>query len=212
MTFVFSVSFFMYLLRIDQFIAKYTRESPCPYCRKRLHVSNWQRAGFGVPIGCSEEALIRHSFCCRDCRKRITPNSLRFMYYKRHATYAELILCALRPDYQDRVSQDKLEELLGIDHKKLKILRKWWRRRFGGSLFVKQESSFIFGLTSDNPPYAILTHFRNHWPNNPKKALARALIFLARYRTDRHWYLHQKRSGGGLGISKNISPFSMAYS
>ena len=85
MNFVFTISFFLYLLRIDQYIANKTGDALCPVCGGRLDIRNWYRKGFGVPPGCGGTSLIRHSFCCSCCRTTVTPNSLRFMYYKRNA-------------------------------------------------------------------------------------------------------------------------------
>lgn len=209
-SFMTSATFFLLLLRIDKYIANLTQKSRCSLCGGPLHVSNWYRAGFGLIFPCTKDALIRHSFCCASCRKRITPNSLRFMYYKRNTTFAEIIFCALQPQ-EGRKTQQKLMDLLGINRKALNRLRRWWRQKFGLSIFVKQESSFVSELnSSNNLVHAILTHFKAFWPDNLKKALIRALCFLARYRTDRLWYLHKERGGHSLNVPKNVSLFSMA--
>ena len=211
MNFVFTTSFFLYLHRIDQYIAKKTGEASCPICGSQLDIRNWYRKGFGVPPGCDGQALIRHSFCCSCCRTSITPNSLRFMYYKRNAICSELIICALIPgsDNDKKVAKE-LQLFLGIDRKTLNIFRKWWRERFGGCLFARQEAANICNLQGDDPLSTILRYFMTVCAENLKKALVNTLIFLARYRTDRHWYRYRQRGGGTIALARKISPFSMA--
>ncbi|MBF0442225.1 MAG: hypothetical protein HQK54_09990 [Oligoflexales bacterium] len=131
------------------------------------------------------------------------------MYYKRNAIHGEFIICALNPFKEDKKAQQKLLGLLDINRKTLKVFRKWWRKRFGQSVFAKMRSSLIPGLSSDNPANAIYAYFQRIIPDNPKKVLVRAICFLAGYRTDFHWCQHRLRNGGLLGLTANISPFSM---
>ena len=210
MNFVFTASFFLYLLRIDQYIANKTGQVSCPICGNQLDIRNWYRKGFGVPPGCDGQALIRHSFCCSCCRTSITPNSLRFMYYKRNAVCSELIVCALIPGADNaKDAMGDLQRFLGIDRRTLNKFRKWWRVKFGCSLFAKQEAATICNLQGSNPPNAIFSYFKAVC-DNLKKALVNALIFLARYRTDRHWYRYRQRGGSPIALARKISPFSMA--
>jgi len=132
------------------------------------------------------------------------------MYYKRNAICSEMLLCVLIPGADnDAKAIKEFQHFLGIDRKTLNKFRKWWREKFAGSMFAKQEAATICHLQGDNPPRTILSYFMTVCADNLKKALVNALIFLARYRTDRHWYRHRKRGGGSIALIRKISPFSM---
>ena len=76
---IFSNCFFNFLLEVDRSIAAEAQEKGC-YCGQKLDVANFMRSGRGLPAGPKKE-LLRFSFCCRGdtCRKRVTPDSVRFM-------------------------------------------------------------------------------------------------------------------------------------
>jgi hypothetical protein len=68
-----SVSFWSFLLSIDQDLAESTRRKACS-CGDRLHCANYPRAPRGGPEDLPDGYNHRFSFCCdRDgCRKRAT--------------------------------------------------------------------------------------------------------------------------------------------
>ena len=124
-----SPSFFFFLLKIDLTIAKSCQDAGCMHCGGSLCISNWQRVGFGLPRGTSEEVLVRHSFICSNCRRRTTPNSLRWMYYRWFSSPAQFLLPALR----GRLSKAKMKEmcvLLGTTPVRLRLRQRWWREEF----------------------------------------------------------------------------------
>lgn len=70
--------FFFILLEIDRAIAEKTREKGCPSCGGKLHVGNYPRKPRGLS-GTDGEVHRRLSFCCSQCGKRVTPESVRFL-------------------------------------------------------------------------------------------------------------------------------------
>ena len=200
--------FFELLLKIDIIIAKETCDGGCFFCEGLLHVSNWIRAGFGIPDGCSKDVLIRHSFTCNSCKKRCTPNSLRFMYYRWYTTGVELVVAALRPN-DDKEAQNKLRKDLGISEATMTIFLKWWQDTFCNSTFEKQTPLAIASNSTRLAPSAILKHFEDQY-TSLKKILESAVKFLSRYRTERLWALFKARTAQDRSPpSCSYSPFSM---
>ena len=136
---------------------------------------------------------------------------MRFIYYKRNAICSELITCALIPGADNaKEAMEDLQRFLGIDRRTLNKFRKWWRMKFGCSLLAKQEAATICNFQGSDPLNEIINYFMAVCADNLKKALVNALVFLARYRTDKHWYRYRRRGGSTIALARKISPFSMA--
>jgi hypothetical protein len=75
-----------YLKQIDYEIAEKVKEKGCRRCKGCLDWACFPRKPRGVE-SVSEEK--RASLCCRRCRKRVTPDSLRFLWKK---VYVALII------------------------------------------------------------------------------------------------------------------------
>jgi hypothetical protein len=73
--------FFGLLLRLDEDLATQARAAGCVVCGRRVHTGNFRRQARGVPRGLEAHYEWRFSFCCadRECRKRLTPRSMRFL-------------------------------------------------------------------------------------------------------------------------------------
>ncbi len=71
-------NFFHNLLSKDEDLAAKTKEAGCLNCAGVLNVSNFPRKPRGIPDDFTSFFLIRLSLCCRRCRKRVTPPSVRF--------------------------------------------------------------------------------------------------------------------------------------
>lgn len=75
------VNFFEILEACDRELARKVQEAPCPRCGGPMHVANFRRKERG-PAAAQNLPLsgIRLSYCCGgDCRKRVTPESVRFL-------------------------------------------------------------------------------------------------------------------------------------
>ena len=73
--------FLAFLLRIDQDIGERTRLAGCRICGGVLHGAAYPRKPRGGPAELDPKFDRRLSFCCakRDCRRRTTPPSVRFL-------------------------------------------------------------------------------------------------------------------------------------
>ena len=203
-----SPTFFEFLLEIDLVIAEKTRLGGCFFCGGILHVANWLRAGYGIPEGCRNEVLVRHSFTCGSCEKRCTPNSLRFMYYRWYSTSVELVVSAFNPE-GSKESQRKLMKAVNISEGTLTIFRKWWKEKFSGSIFEKRSPLAIASTPGRSASSLILKSFKK-FGTSAKAILESAASFLSSYRSDRLWAVFKTRiSGFGGAPVYAYSPFFM---
>ena len=119
------VRLYDHLLTIDRELALRARRAGCPRCHGRVHSATYPRKPRG---GAPELDPIHHqrlSFCCAQCRKRVTPPSVRFL--ARRVFYgAVVVLGCMKPLTPKRVKT--LTELLQVDRRTLRRWRRWWRR------------------------------------------------------------------------------------
>lgn len=116
------------LLAIDADLAATARSGGCSICEGVLHAASYPRKPRGVPAGVDEEFGRRHSFCCssRDCRKRLTPTSVRFLD-RRIYTSVAIVLAAVMVHGKSRGRMETLRAELGVDARTLERWRKWWQ-------------------------------------------------------------------------------------
>lgn len=78
------------LKQIDYEFTKRVKKKGCPHCKGVLDWANFPRK----PRGFDDlHEDIRFSLCCRDCRKRVTTDSVRFLWKKVYV----LLAVALEP-------------------------------------------------------------------------------------------------------------------
>ncbi len=72
-------AFFALLRRIDEDLMQSAQESGCRHCGQRLHRADYPRKPRGCPPQAHMDCSTRLSLCCVECRKRTTPDSVRFL-------------------------------------------------------------------------------------------------------------------------------------
>lgn len=116
------------LLLIDADLAAQAQSAGCSICQGVLHAASYPRKPRGVPAEVGAEFDRRHSFCCgsRDCRKRLTPTSVRFLD-RRIYTSVVIVLAAVMVSGMRRRRIRALSAELGVDARTLERWREWWR-------------------------------------------------------------------------------------
>jgi transposase-like protein len=81
-----------------------------------------------VPEGAEGDFDHRNSFCCsgRDCRKRLTPTSVRFLNSRVYLSIV-VVLAAVLAQGLSRGRVKTLCEELGVDRRTLARWRAWWQ-------------------------------------------------------------------------------------
>lgn len=162
-----------YLLAIDRDLAAGARRAGCRRCAGRLDSASYPRKPRGGPahaLGAHDHR--RLSFCCAQCRKRLTSPSVRFL--GRRVYYgAVVVLACLKALTAKRVIE--LRALLGVDRRTLRRWRRWWREQFVRlSWWRLAKARFSPALDQGRLPEALLERFAGA-PEPPLVALLRFL-------------------------------------
>jgi hypothetical protein len=85
----------------------------------------------GLPVGLGDEYRRRFSFCCavKECRKRKTPTSLRFLGPKVYGA-AIIVLVSVMRGGAKSVPMRRLQELVGVSRRTVTRWQRWWRETF----------------------------------------------------------------------------------
>lgn len=118
-----SAKFFQRLFDADRDLVESARRGGCPRCRGRLDRADYPRKARGVPVEAEELFAKRFSLCCRNegCRRRLTPESLRFFGRRVYAGAAFVMAC--------------VAHTLVIAGRTLRRWRHWWSRAFPATPF-----------------------------------------------------------------------------
>jgi len=122
-------SFWRHLQWLDEQIAEEARSGGCPHCQGVLHGARYPRKVFGVARGLLGAGYSRRlSFCCarEGCRRRTTPQSVRFLGRRMFPGAVVLLLCALTQELSRR-RRARLGARLGVSTRTLERWRRWWR-------------------------------------------------------------------------------------
>ncbi len=145
------VKFFQLLFSFDQDLAEKARLTNCQFCGSKLHQGHFQRKPRGGPQDLDEECSLRFSFCCYECRKRLTPASLRFLGRRVYFGGIMVLISAMLWGASSRRLK-KLHELCGADSRTLKRWRQWWAETFiQTDLWKTISPRLIFSLVRIGP-------------------------------------------------------------
>jgi len=119
------------LLRVDEDLAEAAREGGCPHDGARLHRGDFERKPRGALNPLGRKARMRFSFCCsnRECRRRVTPASVRFLGRRVYLGAVVVLLSTMRHGGTAQ-RQAKLHELFGVSPRTVQRWRRWWRETF----------------------------------------------------------------------------------
>jgi hypothetical protein len=150
---------FRALVAIDRDLADTAQAGGCLICGGRLDHSDYPRKPRGGPATLGSAYDRRTSFCCDDCRKRLTPVSVRFLGRKVYLGVVVLLACVLRQGPTPwRVA--RLREQLGVSAETLRRWHHWWRDDFVHTPFWKTaRARFAQPPAEDDLPVSLLLQF-----------------------------------------------------
>lgn len=149
------------LLGFDQDLAATACAAGCLRCRGVLHSARYLRKPRGMPTGFGEEFRQRLSFCCavKNCRKRKTPPSLRFLGRKVYWA-AVLVLVSIMRHGATPVRMRRLEELVGVSRRTVSRWQVWWRETFVRTRFWHgARGTLRMPVATAGLPASLLEHF-----------------------------------------------------
>ena len=155
------------LARFDAEVAEELRQTGCPACGGRLHRADSPRKPRGGPADLGREYEVRASFCCADrrCRRRKTPESLRFLGRRVFLGVVVLLGSALAQGLTPRRVAE-LRARLGVDRRTLCRWRVWWTETFVATGFwARTRGTFLPSVASAELPGALLERFTHPEPH-----------------------------------------------
>ena len=126
---------YSFLLLIDQDLAAQARSAGCS-CGGVLHSARYPRKPRGAPRGLREQFQSRLSFCCAVCRRRITPESVRYLGRRVYLAAIVVLVSAMRNGLNANREQ-RLTEFLRVPRRTLERWRSWWLEQFVQTSFWK---------------------------------------------------------------------------
>jgi len=168
------------LEKVDWDLAEQAHQQGCLFCRGKLHRADYDRKPRGGP-----EWDYRYSFCCarEGCRRRRTPESVRFMGRRVYAGLVVVLVSALVQGLKpERVA--RLRQALGIDRRTLERWHQWWLVTFVESSFWRAaRARFLPPLCQRTLPWSLCLSFQVQRPDR----LLELLKFLAPLTTPLAW-------------------------
>jgi hypothetical protein len=150
--------FFSLLVQMDGDLATLMHGAPCRWCGDVLHRANYPRK----PRACPEEVLgdfeSRFSFCCNLCRKRSTPESVRFLGRRVYVALAVVVL----PQRRTTLSADavRLCDSLNVPPRTIARWRQWWSQLFvTTSLWAAACARFMPPVDISQLPTSLIERF-----------------------------------------------------
>lgn len=116
-----------FLTRIDAMEAERVRSEGCPRCGSCLDSAPYPRKPHGLAVSL-RDGVLRFSFCCRDCRRRQTPPSVRF--FGRRFRVAPVFLAACVAVLEGSTPLKSASRMSGVPVTTLRRWRRWWREMF----------------------------------------------------------------------------------
>jgi len=147
---------FELLEKVDADLAEAARKQGCQFCGGKLHRADYDRKPRGGP-----QWEWRYSFCCdkEGCRRRRTPESVRFLGRRVYAGLVVVLVSAMMHGLTaERVRRIRKE--LKIDYRTLKRWRQWWLDNFVRSPFWKAaRAQFMPLLCEQTLPWSLCVKF-----------------------------------------------------
>jgi hypothetical protein len=163
------------LLAFDRDIAASARARGCP-CGGARHCGDYQRKPRGLCRSLGPEHSRRVSLACaeRDCRKRHTPASFRFLGRKVYVATLVILLTALQLG-PTAARLRRLAAETGVDRGTLARWRRWWTRTLQESRFWREaRAAFMPPADPALVPLSLLDRF----DGSPEARLLSLLQFL----------------------------------
>ena len=146
---------YVLLEKVDHDLAEAAHQQGCLHCRGKLYRGDYERKPRGGP-----EWDLRFSFCCSQCRRRRTPESVRFFGRRFYAGLVVVLVSAMAHGLKpERVR--RLREALQIDYRTLERWREWWLSLFVDSSFWKEaRARFVPPVCPKTLPLSLCLSFQ----------------------------------------------------
>lgn len=170
-------NFYSILLKFDEDLANKCWAKPCSHCGGKLNQAHYLRKPRGGLLAPMEAK--RFSFCCRerDCRRRQTAPSIRFLGPKVYLSVLITLITAMtQGDSSSRAA--KIFAETGVSRKTLQRWRRWWREHVPTSSFWKEaRGRFNRPVETSLLPMSLVNYFETT-ASDSSKYIIRLLQFI----------------------------------
>jgi hypothetical protein len=150
---------YSFLLLIDQDLAAQAQTAGCG-CGGVLHSARYPRKPRGAPRSLLDQCQSRFSFCCAACRRRTTPESVRYLGRRVYLAAVVLLVSAMRNGLTASREQ-RLGQSLLVPPRTLERWRVWWLEQFVCTSFWKgARARFVPSVPTAALPASLLARFR----------------------------------------------------
>ena len=147
------------LFEFDRDLASKARDQGCVLCGGALHSADYPRKPRGGPERLPPGYDRRLSFCCADCRRRTTPQSVRFLGRRVFLGAVFVLVCAMRHGLSARRVAE-LRRQVGVSRRTLERWRRWWLSTFvTTSVWKAARGSFLPPVQAVDLPASLLERF-----------------------------------------------------
>ena len=161
-----------FLKQVDATEAQRCRSDGCPHCAGELHSATYPRKPHGLAPALRDDAR-RFSFCCADCRRRVTPASSRF--FGRRFRVAPLFVVASALVLTGGARLEAVGRQWRIPVLTLRRWRRWWRETFPQTRAWRWKRGELAVPPDEAPLVWLLRTIRGR---TPRSRLLRSLIWL----------------------------------
>jgi hypothetical protein len=162
--------FISMLLLIDRDLAEQRRSRGCP-CGGVLHRADYPRKPRGCPPEARADCNSRFSFCCNQCRKRVTVESVRFMGRRVYLSLAVVLLSGRRA--RPTAAHVQVAEALAVPVRTVARWRHWWAQVFPAtSLWQAYCARFMPPVEAADLPCALIARFTGTAVESMRRLLA----------------------------------------
>jgi len=121
------------LREIDRQWAEKQAEAGCRWCGGTLHRASYPRKPRG-PWRMGRELRRRESFCCEECRRRLTPESVVYFGRRWYVGPVVVLVAALCEGPTPR-RMARIREVWDVSAETVRIWRRWWGTQFPRSAY-----------------------------------------------------------------------------
>jgi len=148
------------LLGIDCDLADAARDQGCPFCGGALHSADYSRKPRGGPAQLPLGYDRRLSLCCAKCRRRTTPQSVRFLGRRVFLGAVLVLVCAMRHGLSARRVAE-LRRQVGVSRRTLERWRQWWLATFVSTpVWKAARGSLLPPVDAVELPKSLLERFK----------------------------------------------------
>jgi len=147
------------LRKFDELEGVKVKEGGCRFCQGALDCAYYERRPRGLGVVLSLGDRRRISFCCRACRKRTTPESVRFLHRKVYSFLSVMVCLLLRSGRAPLVTLRRLRGLCGVSEVSVRRWERWIARFLDSPGWRLLRTRLSPSFSVEDFPRSLVEHF-----------------------------------------------------